>query len=437
MAILTKLQPKTFIDSTIAGVAESANNKGTSLTVKLADNLPGSFYSDKTKLAQIITTLLDQAVHRTEKGAVIIHLKMADLPIQNKHNYITFCVEDTGCGVDLDSITQILDSEIPVGSWPQEFSNSDRAMGLRMASKLVSILGGKLRVECDNTAPMTRFSFTIAVKLEGGTGVIAQTCACADVAQAPLCPTEGTSFPVPEKTEMTAIRTLIVDDVSENRMLIDILLKKMGHKTSFAENGQEAVDLCKKEVFDVILMDIQMPVLNGFDATRKIRQEGLNTQSTIFAMTASGQKSDDFAALDAGCDDCLSKPLDIKKLERKLWRVSAQLKQLSDAESGKSIVSFLEGDPDYQKAIETFIENLPARVDEIKAAYEHGDAKTLASKVHALKGVGGFAGFPIFTEKAKLMEQSIHAHQVDKLQAQVEELVDLCLRTKLKDQSHL
>jgi len=157
----------------------------------------------------------------------------------------------------------------------------------------------------------------------------------------------------------------------------------------------------------------------------------------LLALAGVFAEADDFAALDAGCDDCLSKPLDIKKLERKLWRVSAQLKQLSDAESGRSIVSFLEGDPDYQKAIETFIENLPARVDEIKAAYEHGDAKTLASKVHALKGVGGFAGFPIFTEKAKLMEQSIHAHQVDKLQAQVEELVDLCLRTKLKDQSHL
>jgi CheY-like chemotaxis protein len=427
MAILTKLQPKPFIDSAIAAIAENANKKGITLAVKLADNLPDSFYSDKTKLTQIITTLIDQAIRRTERGAVTIHLQMADLPDQG-NNHITFCIEDTGCGVDTDSIAQILDSEIPVGSWPHEYSNSDCALSLRMASKLVNILGGRLEAECGNAVPTTRFFFTIAVRLEDAAGVISQNIPG---------PIQAAPKSTPDKTETMGIRALIVDDVLENRMLVEVLLKKMGHKTSVAVNGQEAVDLCKKEKFDMILMDIQMPVLNGLEATAKIRAEGLNTQSTILAMTASGQKDDDIAAIDAGCDDCLSKPVDRRKLERKLAGVSAQLKQFHDAESGKSIVSFLDGDPDYQKAIETFVENLPSRIDEIKCAYEKGDAKALAFKVHALKGLGGFAGFPIFTEKAKIMEQSIKTCQVDKLQTQVEELVQLCLRTRLKDQAQL
>lgn len=425
MAILTKLQLKTFINSAIAAIAENANKKGVPLTVKLADNLPDSVYSDKTKLTQILTTLSDQAVRRVEKGAVTIYLS-----IQN--NNLTFCVEDTGCGVDMDSIAQILDSEIPVGSWPHEFSNSDYALSLRMASKLVSILGGKLQAECGNAAPTTRFFFTVAVKLDSAAGITSQS--SADTMQAAP---KSTPIQDQDKTEKTGIRALIVDDVPENRMLVDVLLRKLGLKTASAANGQEAVDLCKKELFDVILMDIQMPVLNGLEATQKIRSEGLNTQSTILAMTASGQKSDDIAAMDAGCDDCLSKPIDRKKLEQKLCRISAKLKQLDDADSGKNIVSFLEGDPDYKKAIETFIENLPARIDDIKNAYEKGDAKALAFKVHALKGLGGFAGFPIFTEKARMMEQSIKTSEVDKLQAQVEELVQLCLRTKLKDQAQL
>ncbi len=436
MAILTKLQPKTFIDLAIGVIAENANKKGISFITRLAENLPNSFYCDKTKLTQILTTLADQAVHRTDKGTVAIQLKMAESSDQNINNYLTFSVEDMGCGVDTDSFSQILNTEIPVGRWPQEYSNNDCALSLRMASKLVGILGGKLEVECDNTAPTTRFFFTIPVKLDSGIGIISQNNSN-PAPTAPVLATPVAAAPLPEKTETVEVKVLIVDDVPENRMLVDVLLKKMGCKTSFAANGQEAVDFCKKEKLDVILMDIQMPVLNGLEATRKIREDGLNTRATIIAMTASGQKSDDFAALDAGCDDCLAKPVDRKKLERKLWRVSAQLKQFNDADSGKSIVSFLEGDPDYQKAIETFIDNLPSRIDEIKNAYEQGDTKALAFKVHALKGLGGFAGFPIFTEKAKVMEQSIKESHVDKLQTQVEELVQLCLRTKLKDQASL
>jgi HPt (histidine-containing phosphotransfer) domain-containing protein len=144
------------------------------------------------------------------------------------------------------------------------------------------------------------------------------------------------------------------------------------------------------------------------------------------------QKSDELEVLGAGCDDCLTKPVDRKKLERKLGRVVARIRQVQVAEQGGEIFSFLEGDPDYQKAIETFVDNLPNRVEEIKGAYEKGDMKDLAFKVHSLKGLGGFAGFPVFTEKAKLMEETLKANEIDTLHAQVDELVQLCLRTKLK-----
>jgi CheY-like chemotaxis protein len=350
--------------------------------------------------------------------------------LENGTLRIAFCVEDTGQGVDPDGISQVLDIDIPIGSWPKEYLNNDTAVALRMSAKLVNLMGGKLEVKC-TSGQNTQFCFTIPVKQEGKLSNTPQapiqsaSAASANVAARP-------SETPAEKSQTVCAKVLVIDDVPENRALVEILLKKMGHKTSFVTNGLEAVEICKKEKFDVLLMDIQMPVMDGLEATRQIRAEGLNTRSTILAMTASGNKSDEFAALDAGCDDCLPKPVDKKKLERKLWRVVAQLQQLSDADHGKNIASFLEGDPDYQKAIETFIENLPNRVDEIKTAYEKGDLKDLAFKVHALKGLGGFAGFPVFTEKAKIMEQLIKANEVDKVQAQVDELVQLCLRTKLK-----
>jgi CheY-like chemotaxis protein len=429
MSLQTKLQPKGLLDSALDAVINVARHKGVVFNIDLASNLPESFYCDKSKLTQVLAVLSDQAVRRTSQGSVTIHM-IPEECLENGTLRIAFCVEDTGQGVDPDGISQVLDIDIPIGSWPKEYLNNDTAVALRMSAKLVNLMGGKLEVKC-TSGQNTQFFFTIPVKQEGKLSNTPQapiqsaSAASANVAARP-------SETPAEKSQTVCAKVLVIDDVPENRALVEILLKKMGHKTSFVTNGLEAVEICKKEKFDVLLMDIQMPVMDGLEATRQIRAEGLNTRSTILAMTASGNKSDEFAALDAGCDDCLPKPVDKKKLERKLWRVVAQLQQLSDADHGKNIVSFLEGDPDYQKAIETFIENLPNRVDEIKTAYEKGDLKDLAFKVHALKGLGGFAGFPVFTEKAKIMEQSIKANEVDKVQAQVDELVQLCLRTKLK-----
>ncbi|MEN6308341.1 MAG: response regulator [Anaerohalosphaeraceae bacterium] len=429
MSLQTKLQPKGLLDSALDPISNVARHKGISFTIDLDRNLPSSFYCDKTRLSQVLAALADQAVRRTSQGEITVHMMPGEC-LENGALRIVFCVEDSGQGVDPDGIGQVLDLDIPIGSLPKEYANNDTAIALRMAAKLVNLMGGKLEVRCEN-GKNTKFLFAIPVKQDGQAVAISQPVpqpVPAAVVKVENRPVESAG----QTTQTASAKVLIIDDVPENRALVEILLKKMGHKTGFATNGLEAVELCKKEKFDVLLMDIQMPVMDGLEATKQIRAEGLNTKSTIIAMTASGNKSDEFAALDAGCDDCLPKPVDKKRLERKLWRIVAQLQQLSDADQGKSIVSFLEGDPDYQKAIETFIENLPTRVDEIKTSYEKGDLKDLSFKVHALKGLGGFAGFPVFTEKAKIMEQSIKANEVDKVQSQVDELVQLCLRTKLK-----
>jgi CheY-like chemotaxis protein/HPt (histidine-containing phosphotransfer) domain-containing protein len=389
----------------------------------LSDNLPDSFYSDKTKLSQVLTTLADQAIRRADQGSVTVRLGINAAQTQDTPQML-FCVEDTGQAMDSHEVSQILDLDVPVGSWSPEMATSDTATTLRMASKLVSLLGGKLVCECAD-GKTTTFSFSIPCRQEAPKEI-------------PVSPSpKPVSQPVNASQPSTAqqsldVRILIVDDVEENRILLEILLKKMGYKISSCVNGQEAVDLCQKEVFDVILMDVQMPVMNGIEATQRIRVEGMNTRTTIFALTAAVQKSDELAVLGAGCDDCITKPVDRKKLERKLGRISARIQQVQIADQGGEIFSFLEGDPDYQKAIETFVDNLPNRVEEIKGAYEKGDMKDFSFKVHALKGLGGFAGFPVFTEKAKMMEETLQANEIDKLHTQVDELVQLCLRTKLK-----
>jgi CheY-like chemotaxis protein/HPt (histidine-containing phosphotransfer) domain-containing protein len=421
--IQSRLQPKGFLDTAMEAIAAAAHHKKIAFLIELSDNLPDSFYSDKTKLSRVLATLADQAVRRTDQGGVTIRLGIDAAQTQGAPQMI-FCVEDTGEAMDPHEVSQILDLDVPVGDWPREMANSDMATMLRMASKLVSHLGGKLVCECAG-GKTTKFSFSIPCRQDEPKEISATPSP------------KPVSQPINESQPSTAqqnidVRILIVDDVEENRILLEVLLRKLGYKASFCANGQEAVDLCQKELFDVILMDVQMPVMDGMEATKRIRAEGMNTRTTIFALTASVLKSDELAILGAGCDDCITKPVDRKKLERKLGRIVARIQQVQTADQGGEIFSFLEGDPDYQKAIEMFVDNLPNRVEEIKGAYEKGDMKDFAFKVHALKGLGGFAGFPVFTEKAKLMEETLQANEIDKLHTQVDELVQLCLQTKLK-----
>lgn len=425
MEMMIQLQPKNLIDSIVAPFCQELSKKSITLSIKIASGVPEYFHSDKAKLTQILSALSDYAIQRNQNGSITVQLKSVDAPAACKQ-CLEFSVEDNGIMPDVDCIEKILDTDIPVADWPKDHSHSELSMSLRMAAKLVEILGGKLQLQRINSGTVTRFSFSIPVKL-------------ADEQAAAVSPKQnpGVEPAVPKVNSEPDFQVLIVDDVPENRMLVELLIKKMGHQTRLAVNGQEAVDCCKKEKFGVILMDIQMPVLDGLEAIRQIRAEGLNTQTMIIAMTASDNKVDDFAALDAGCDDCLNKPVDRAKLERKISRIAAQFKQIKDAEEGRAIVSFLEGDSHYQKAIECFIDTLPVRVNEIKSAYQKGDIKDLVFKVHSLKGVGGMAGFPVFTEKAKMIEKTIKTSELDKLQYQVDELVALCLRTKHKDQAHL
>ena len=226
-------------------------------------------------------------------------------------------------------------------------------------------------------------------------------------------------------------RVLIADDVAENRMLIEVLLKKAGYTTVSCRDGKEAVNLADKERFDLILMDIQMPEMNGLDATRTIKSRGPNCHTPILAMTASVATEDEMLCLDAGCDDYVRKPIKKESLLKKIWRYSEQKKQLNAASRGDEVTSFLSGDPDYQKAIETFVENLPARIEEIRQAFDTENLQDLSFKIHTLKGLGGFAGFPVYSELAKSIEVAVSESRLDEVRRKIDEMVDLCRRTKL------
>ncbi len=134
--------------------------------------------------------------------------------------------------------------------------------------------------------------------------------------------------------------------------------------------------------------------------------------------------------LGAGCDDYICKPVKQDDLLAKICKHLQRAESFENIKHGSEICSELAGNPDYIKAIEMFVANLPERISQMKQALDTGNLQELAQKAHALKGLGGFAGFPIYTQKAKDLENFIQSNKMDDVKRQLDELVELCGRTK-------
>lgn len=228
------------------------------------------------------------------------------------------------------------------------------------------------------------------------------------------------------------LKILVVDDVAANIQLMEVLLKKAGNKVIHCPNGLEAVEMCKSQKYDLIIMDIQMPELNGVDATKMIKSDcEVNNETPIIIMTAGDDKMLEVQCLEAGCEDILRKPINKKALLRKINKYIAREKQLEAAERGEDIISALGNDPDFKKTVETFVNTLPDKIRDMQDAAQKGDLDALAAIAHSVKGVGTFAGFPIYTEKAAKIESTAKIPDLDKVREQVDELSKLCMRTKV------
>ena len=407
---------------------EAANEP---MDITVGKHCPGRFQGPRQRLTEILTLLLDQAVQSASDKTVSMQIDYA--PTDARKKTIQFTLQHAGLLRLGTNPVQPFDPDCPLPKWYEHCPSRDQALGLRIAARLLRQIGSTLQIEQHSDRTCYRFDLPVEPVL----------------CDADASPEALANFPQSmdnqENTHMqendrifdserdgVSARILIVDDVPENLSLLEIILSRLGYTPVLCADGREAVSLCRQEVFDLILMDIQMPGMNGLDAARHIRADSLNTGTTIIAMTASDQQDDELAALEAGCDDRLNKPINRKLLEQKVRRCVAKKQQIQDAGKGLEITSFLDGDPDYHKTIETFVSNLPGRIEQMRDALNKNDFDELASKIHALKGLGGFAGFAVYTEKAARLEESIRERDIDKIQAQIDEMVQMCMRTKIK-----
>jgi CheY-like chemotaxis protein/HPt (histidine-containing phosphotransfer) domain-containing protein len=237
-------------------------------------------------------------------------------------------------------------------------------------------------------------------------------------------------------------RVLVVDDGEANRELVRLVLEEVGLSVAGAENGQVGVEMASRERFDVILMDMQMPVMDGFTATRVLRKQGMRLP--IFALTANAMKGFEREVLDAGCTGYLTKPVDIDALLQTLGELLGGRKVEATGErqhqaaadtasedlsrpaagvaSGPPIVSRLANHPRLRAVVRKFAQQMPERMQAIEQAWQGRDFDMLASLAHWLKGSGGTTGYDAFTAPARTLEQLAKARDEQQIPAAVAEL---------------
>ncbi len=238
---------------------------------------------------------------------------------------------------------------------------------------------------------------------------------------------------------------LLVEDGATNRKLIGLILRRAGAVVHFAEHGQAALEALAARSFDLILMDMQMPVLDGYEATRRIRAGGYT--GAILALTAHTLRGEAEACIEAGCNAHISKPIDHEAL---LETVRAYLPEVrcpvAEADRpieptvscsptcrneaiGPPLISALPADDsEFREIVEEFVATLAEKIRAMRTAWERGDRAELAGLAHWLKGAGGTAGFDALTETARRLEKQVQLGTTDEIGRELHAMEQLARR---------
>lgn len=269
-----------------------AEKAGITLSADFAPDVPACIVTDPLRLRQILTNLVGNALKFTPSGTVSIHASMLSRP--DRTPLIRLAVKDTGRGMapaDMDGLFERFGQR----GVRQKSPGSGSGLGLSISRGLARLLGGDITV-----TSTVGVGSTFVVTLDAG------------LASADNAPANNGNGQAAKGLPLLGMKVLIAEDVADSRAYLSTLMKRWGATAECVEDGQAAVERCSAEGFDLILMDIEMPVLDGLDATRQLRTKGF--AGPIIALTANAMIGDRNACIRAGCTDYAAKPLDAVKL---------------------------------------------------------------------------------------------------------------------------
>jgi CheY-like chemotaxis protein len=302
-----EFQLREGIAPSIGMLSVRAQQKGLALTCQIHSDVPDSVIGDPSRLRQIIVNLIGNAIKFTESGGVGLSVGVdSRTPAELR---LHFVVTDTGVGIAPEKQKLIFEAFSQAdGSTARKFGGT--GLGLSICSHLVALMGGKIWVE-SALGRGSSFHFTAAF---GVVDPVAEPSSAA----APVASVPGVEFAsaAPVQKEKQQLRILLAEDNAVNQKIACHVLEKQGHQVTVAADGRQALSALDQGPFDLVLMDVQMPEMDGFETTAAIRarERGTGTHLPIIAMTAHAMQGDRERCMAAGMDNYISKPLNIKEL---------------------------------------------------------------------------------------------------------------------------
>jgi signal transduction histidine kinase/CheY-like chemotaxis protein/HPt (histidine-containing phosphotransfer) domain-containing protein/PAS domain-containing protein len=372
---------KDLVSDTLRIIQPIASEKNLKLNLKLDENLPKSVFVDSTRIKQVLINLLSNAGKFTHQGYIELGVTLDGTETEDGVMPIVFSVEDTGIGISKEKERTIFEA------FAQEDNSTTRkyggtGLGLTICSKLLELMNSKLELQT-SLGKGSKFYFKLDLSVSEET-----------VQPKNEEKMNGSSLPAApkkDKVSSSAFKILLVDDNPVNMLLAKAIVKKLLPTSIIFEayNGLEALEEYKKEKPDLIFMDIQMPEMSGYEATKEIRKIETEVRTPIVALTAGTVKGEYQRCLEAGMDDYLSKPVLVSDISGMIEKHLGSAPSATQVIASSKFEEYRLSDPEFFKELlEVSISNIEKLQKTLISNLEGNNLHGVKQTGHALKGVG-------------------------------------------------
>jgi PAS domain S-box-containing protein len=385
-------------------VAARAHEKGLALVFEVAPEVPRDLVGDPTRLRQVLLNLIGNAIKFTECGEVA--LRVTSDPDSTASGLLRFTISDTGIGIPSEKLGAVFERFTQAdSSTTRRYGGS--GLGLTISKRLVELMGGCIRLE-SHVDKGSVFSFTVPLEMLAG-----------------ATPRAAVSVSVDSEPPLPALHILLVEDSPDNRTITMAYLQDTPYQVEIAENGAIAYEKFTVGHYDLVLMDRQMPIMDGLSATRAIRvweQTNHRLPTPIIALTASALKEDQEKCVAAGCTAYLTKPIKQEVLLQAIKEHSAGAPLSSKEGGGRKDTIFVRANPKFTDLIPGFLQNRRHDVIAMRDALDRGDFEAVESLGHGMRGAGGSWGFQGITDIGAALEHAAKSADSDASRKWVGEL---------------
>ena len=408
-----------MVRTTVDLLASEAQAKGLDLTLDIAPDMPHRVVGDARRLRQVLLNLVGNAVKFTEKGGV--RISVTRLPGAADAVHASFAIVDTGIGIPPDALGKLFTEFTQVdSSISRRFGGS--GLGLAISRKLVDRMGGAISAE-STPGQGSIFRFDVRLRVHDGTVEAAPAL--------PAPPRPGPTLPAAADAALALdaaparaatspsgkLRVLVAEDNATNRLVVMRMLERLGHHVDTVENGRAAVEAMAAAQYDLVLMDVMMPEMDGLAATAAIRAlPGPAARTPILGLTANAMRADEAACLAAGMDHFATKPISAGKLEQAInevlspevaARMAAKVHGAEDDGADRAALAGLVRDIGLDAAtqlVRLFVDTAPRHFDVLRGLAARGQFSDLTRQAHTLANAARALGLADVARASRELE---------------------------------